>query len=146
MILVRHTNQTGIQAVQNLQKDPRSGVWRVRKQIPADVQSIIGKREILVSLQTKDYTTAKVKALPILGEIERQIAEARNQPVDLTGPAQDFLRRLRPDEKGSDLIDMGMPWRPYRDQAALDQALIQYRNATRAIASRSCGNARRRHR
>jgi integrase len=112
--------------MQNLQRHPTSGVWRVRKQVPSDLRKAVGKREIIVSTGTKDHSLAKVKALPIMADIEATLAKLRNPAIDLTGMAQTFLGQLRPDAQAQQQIDLGIPFRPFRDQAGLDQALIDY--------------------
>src|ERR1700682_2741859 len=63
--------------MENLKKNPVSGVWRVRKQVPADLRPKIGKREILITTGTKDYAEAKGRALPIMAEVEQQLSDAR---------------------------------------------------------------------
>src|SRR5262245_57741706 len=63
--------------MQNLQRDPQTGLWRIRKSIPVDLRAKLGKREFLIPLGTRDSREAKIKALPLLAQIEVQIAEAR---------------------------------------------------------------------
>ena len=89
--------------------DWTDSVWRVRKQVPADLREKVGKREIIVSTGSKDHAQAKVLALPIMARIEAELAAMRNPAIDLSGTAQTFLGQLRPDRNGGAFIDIGLP-------------------------------------
>jgi len=39
---------------------PRSGIFWLRKRVPADLQSFVGKREEKISLRTRDAVEAKI--------------------------------------------------------------------------------------
>ena len=64
-------------AMSNIQKHPKSGVWRIRRAIPVAARFAFGgKREYLKSLGTKNYKEAQSKAFPILAEVHRRIDKA----------------------------------------------------------------------
>ena|SRR5208283_255230 len=76
---------------------PKTGVYWVRKVVPAPLRPIVGKRELVASLGTKDPADAKVKAAPVIQRFESIIAAARNggsrlTPDDLEGICQQWYR------------------------------------------------------
>lgn len=67
----------------------RGNKWIVRKRVPNELKSIIGKREITKSLKTSDIVKAKLDYFNVMAEIEKQISEARsklshNKEIDLS--------------------------------------------------------------
>lgn len=57
----------------------RGNVWECRKVVPDDVRNIIGKKEIIRSLQTSDYQTALRKHRIVMFEVDNQIDAARRK-------------------------------------------------------------------
>ena len=56
---------------------PKTGVFWLRKVVPADLRSFVGKRELTASLGTKDVREAKAKAGPVIARFEATIEAAR---------------------------------------------------------------------
>jgi integrase len=70
----------------------RSGIYELRRRVPADLQAVIGKKEIRVSLGTRDLRKAKLARLAKEAEIERLFAAARNPPARLSNEHIHALR------------------------------------------------------
>jgi integrase len=66
------------------QLHPRSGVYRLRKRVPADLVALIGRREFTLSLQTKDPTEARIRYAQELAKLEQRWAGLRAGPCCLT--------------------------------------------------------------
>jgi hypothetical protein len=65
-------------------KHPNSGVYWLRKGVPEDLRSIVGKREEKRSLHTRDPIEAKRRHAEALAEIELRWANLRAGPKALT--------------------------------------------------------------
>lgn len=63
---------------------PRSGVYRLRKAVPAPLRSILGKSELIATLGTKDPKEARSRAPAVLKDMEARLAAAR---MAASGPA-----------------------------------------------------------
>jgi hypothetical protein len=74
-------------------RHPKTGVYWLRKVVPAPLRAIIGKRELVASLGTKDCTEARQKAGPIAARFEAIIASARNGGGRLTQSEIEHLCR-----------------------------------------------------
>jgi hypothetical protein len=62
-------------AMSFVQKNPKSGVYRVRRLIPVDARMAFeGRKVFLKSLGTRDAQEAKRLALPVLVELDQRIA------------------------------------------------------------------------
>ncbi len=70
----------------------RSGVYELRRRVPAALQAALGKKEIRVSLGTKDLREARSARLAKEQEIERLFDAARSPPVTLTNAEVHALR------------------------------------------------------
>lgn len=58
-------------------RDPKTGVWKVRKVIPKELKKFLdGRTQIKISLRTKDAKVAKLRAPAAIAEIMRQFAQA----------------------------------------------------------------------
>ena len=68
-------------------KHPKSGVYWFRKVVPAELRSVVGKREEKFSLGTKDPTLAKQRHLEASVAVDQRWARLREKP-----------ERLKPDE------------------------------------------------
>lgn len=55
----------------------KNGYWYVRKRVPEDIREIVGKREFIESLKTKNKDEAAALAPQAIADIDRQIADAR---------------------------------------------------------------------
>ena len=64
-------------AMTSLFRHAKTGMYWVRRKVPKDLRSIIGKGEIQRTTKTKDKAEAKVRAKPIGIEIDRIFADAR---------------------------------------------------------------------
>ncbi len=77
-------------------RHPKTGMYWLRKVVPAPLRAVVGKRELVASLGTKDCAEAKAKAAPALERFERIIAAARNggslTDADLEGICQEWYR------------------------------------------------------
>lgn len=58
-------------------KHPTTDVYRIRMVVPKDVRAIIGKRERIISLRTKDPAEAMKRAPAALAKIAREFTAAR---------------------------------------------------------------------
>jgi hypothetical protein len=65
-------------------KHPNSGVYWLRKGVPEDLRTLVGKREEKRSLQTRDPAEAKRRHAEALAEIESRWANLRAGPKSLT--------------------------------------------------------------
>jgi len=65
-------------------KHPKTGVYWFRKAVPADLRSIIGKREELRSLRTKDPAEARQRHAAIVAVVEKQWSALRKPSQPLT--------------------------------------------------------------
>lgn len=64
--------------MENVVRDPRSGIYKVRKRIPSDCLEAFGVREFTtVSLGTKEKREAMKLAIPVLERIDQRIASIR---------------------------------------------------------------------
>lgn len=57
----------------------RDGVFYARQVVPAELQHLMGKRELIRSLNTKDRRTAAVSKLPVLADWHQQFADLRRR-------------------------------------------------------------------
>jgi len=81
----------------------RGSVYRFRRAVPARLRPIIGQREVVRSLKTKDAEQAKRWGVAVAAQVDRQFAEAeaalKNPAVRvykvLQADAEDRLRRPR---------------------------------------------------
>lgn len=64
-------------AMARLWKHPKTGIDRLRKRVPDDLQKLVGKREEKQSLGTRDPAEAKRKHLAALTAVEERWACCR---------------------------------------------------------------------
>lgn len=73
----------------NLQKHPRSGVYRFRKAVPEDLRAVFGRTEFTETLNTKDLAEAKRRVKEVGLRYDAMIEAARTGRVGITlGEAQ----------------------------------------------------------
>jgi hypothetical protein len=60
-------------------KHPKSGVYRVRRAVPSELRSALGKRELIQTLDTKDPAEAKRRAPPVVARFDAILAAARRE-------------------------------------------------------------------
>ncbi len=65
-------------------KHPKTGIFWLRKRVPKDLVSIVGKAEVSRSQETRDPADAKTRHLQVLAELEAQWANLRVGPQTLT--------------------------------------------------------------
>ncbi|WP_408891896.1 DUF6538 domain-containing protein [Neoroseomonas oryzicola] len=58
-------------------RHPKSGVYRARKVVPEDLRAVIGKRELIASLRTKDPAEAKARHAAAMATLEARLTAAR---------------------------------------------------------------------
>ena len=80
-------------------KHPKTGVYWLRKAVPLDLRTVVGKREEKVSLKTKDPVEAKRRHAAALASVEERWANLRT-PKRRLGDAElreftDLVYRLR---------------------------------------------------
>jgi integrase len=63
---------------------PKTGVYWVRKVVPANLRAAVGKRELVRSLGTKDPREARLKAPTVLSHFDAILTAARNGGASLT--------------------------------------------------------------
>ena len=66
------------------QRHPRTNIYWLRKRVPADLVSVLGKREEYFSLRTRDEAEAKVRHAAEILKLERSWASLRAGPRTLT--------------------------------------------------------------
>jgi integrase len=59
-------------------KHPKTGIYWIRKRIPADLVEKLGRREVTRSLDTRDPEEAKRRFLKVLAEFEKQWSNLRS--------------------------------------------------------------------
>lgn len=65
-------------------KHPKTGIFWIRKRVPADLVPELGRKEVTRSLGTRDPAEAKTRYTQALAEIEAQWANLRRGSRDLT--------------------------------------------------------------
>jgi hypothetical protein len=65
-------------------KHPRTGVYRVRIAVPSALRAVVGKRELVSSLRTKDAAEARRLAPAVVQRFQNEIAAARGESRTLT--------------------------------------------------------------
>ena len=60
-------------------KHPKSGVYRVRRAVPDDLRSVVAKRELIQTLDTKDPAEAKRRAPPVVARFDAVLEAARRE-------------------------------------------------------------------
>src|SRR5215213_2492766 len=65
-------------------KHPRTGIYWVRKRVPADLVGMVGRREVTASLGTRDPTEAKQRLALVLTEHEVRWTNMRAGQRNLT--------------------------------------------------------------
>jgi integrase len=71
-------------------------MWWVRRDVPPPLRGIIGKTALKLSLRTTDLKQAMVLYYPVMGEFEREIAEAR-RTLSAAGPFSGLTIELSPE-------------------------------------------------
>jgi hypothetical protein len=71
-------------------KHLKTGVYWVRKVVPVDLRAVVGKRELLESLRTKDPAEARTRHTEVLARFDALLATARAQ---LEGRTQSLTPR-----------------------------------------------------
>jgi len=72
-------------------RDRRTGMYRLRKRVPEDLQPILGKKEIVKSLGTKDVSEARLLFARVAAEIEERFATLRRDITTLTEREASFM-------------------------------------------------------
>jgi integrase len=65
-------------------KHPRTGIFWIRKRVPADLVPVLGRREVTRSLETRDPAEAKRRHMQVLTDIEAQWTNLRAGPRTLS--------------------------------------------------------------
>lgn len=65
-------------------KHPKTSVYYLRQRVPADLVGVIGKKEVKVSLGTKDPSEAKLRHVIALQKLQDRWSLERAQPESLT--------------------------------------------------------------
>jgi integrase len=65
-------------------KHPKTGIYWLRRRVPADLVDTLGRREVTRSLETRDPGEAKTRHAQAVSEIEAQWANLRRGSRDLT--------------------------------------------------------------
>ncbi|KQO90866.1 integrase [Methylobacterium sp. Leaf90] len=122
-------------AMSRPQLHPRSGVYWLRKRVPADLVALIGRREVTLSLQTKDPAEARARYARELARLEQRWAGLRagsRSPTEVEAHAlavavhEAWLERHRanPSEQALWQVDLAArlwaPPPPMSAQATLD--------------------------
>jgi len=86
-------------------KHPRTGVYYFRRAVPEDLRPIVGKREELRSLRTKDPAVARQRHADVAVEVERYWQALRSGPITLTNQQITALAGILYREETSALAD-----------------------------------------
>ncbi len=89
--LLRSTRRGFILKLPNIQRT-KSGVWRYRKAVPADLRDAIGKTAILKSLSTTDELTAANRAKPLDEHYDELFRKLRVEQAAPVGELEKFER------------------------------------------------------
>ena len=109
MISVHKVGTHMVHAFGTLKRNPRSGVFFLRKRVPGRLRKAVGKREIKISLRTRDPDVARIRHLEQLLRIEQTFAQ-----FDSTRTAATHLATL-----GGEIGRLGLRLvRPLREVAA----------------------------
>ena len=65
-------------------KHPKTGIYWLRKRVPKDLLSVVGRNEITKSLQTRDPTEAKLRLVQALAELDAQWTGLKKGPHSIT--------------------------------------------------------------
>ncbi|HEV2557939.1 MAG TPA: site-specific integrase [Microvirga sp.] len=65
-------------------KHPKTGIYWLRRAVPAELRPLVGKREEKQSLQTRDPAEAKRRHALALAQIDERWAQLRRGPTELT--------------------------------------------------------------
>ena len=72
---------------ESLSRHPDSGIFLLRKRVPKRLRRTIGKREIKISLHTRDPKVARIRHLELLAKVERALSGIDAAIVDGEGGA-----------------------------------------------------------
>ena len=80
--------------VEYLTQEKRSGRYQYRRRVPKELQAAIGKREIVVSLKTKDLNRAVQAHALVHADVERRLATLSSSAPELA-EYQETIKLLR---------------------------------------------------
>lgn len=87
----------------NLQKHPKSGVYRFRRAVPQDLRAVLGKSEIVETLRTNDVNEAKRKAKEVGLRVDELFQAAREGRIGISqAEAEALIAAWKNDELSRD--------------------------------------------
>ncbi|MCE4226502.1 hypothetical protein HCU64_22400 [Methylobacterium sp. C25] len=122
------------------QLHPRTRTYWLRKRVPADLVAVVGRKEVTLSLGTKDQAEAKRRYVVELSKLEAQWETLRNGPLSLTereaheiaGALHDrWLSRYRDEPSAQTFWPVDVGARVFT-RRAWDQSLSPVENLTAA--------------
>jgi integrase len=72
-------------------RHPESGIFFLRKRVPDRLRALVGKREIKISLRTRDLEVARIRNLEVLLRIAREWAQFDGVVVDQEGNVTGYV-------------------------------------------------------
>lgn len=95
---------------ESLRRHPDSGIFQLRKRVPKWLRRTIGKREIKISLQTRDPMVARIRHLELLARIERELSGIGASTVEGKGRLLANLQcKFEPDAPSVDVPRVDAP-------------------------------------
>jgi integrase len=134
-------------------KHPKTGVYYFRKVVPDDMREIVGKREVRISLKTKNPREAAVRHPEVATKVSSDWAVLRDGPKPLTLKEASALAGLWyrwfvpifEDDPGTDpdgwlmwaeqLHDIDLQYRPELDERDIDPSTPRSAAADRRVAA-----------
>jgi integrase len=108
----------------NLRRRGTSGTYYARIFVPLDLQPVVGKSEISVSLRTKDYTEAKRRLAPVLDQWGATFEDLRRRQTLTTDDVQTAVWDHYNEALTADDVRRAALPTPAEIEAALDAATI----------------------
>ena len=132
-------------------KHPKTGVYYFRRVVPEDLRGVVGKREVRISLKTKNPREAALGHVEVAARVAAEWTELRDGPKPLTHERATALSGLWyrwfvatfEDDPGNDpdgwlawaeeLHDVDLRWRPELDERDVDPTEPRSPAARRAV-------------
>jgi integrase len=117
---------------ESLRRHPDSGIFLLRKRVPKRLRRTIGKREIKISLHTRDVKVARIRHLELLAKVERALSRINAAIVDGEGRLLASLQcKFAPDTAPTDAPPADAP---PADASSIDAAIASFATTSSAEA------------
>lgn len=105
----------------NLQRHPKTQIYRYRRVVPRELRQVVGRREILRSLKTRDPAEAKRLAKKVGVEVDEMFERAKGRLESF-----DRQRKLGPEGLGNWVNWYSFDSPPPRTFEDVDESLVDY--------------------